>query len=174
MMSKIQSLRVILLFLIIILLISITYFALDISTYLAGDWRLVQGENLEKLDFDPQSVVVQVGEKKSYPPEYWNVISHGELFFKPKPVLKEPQLPNSQTEEPAINLSPEKPTCPWTVSGVIVGQKNKAILVNIENQFSQTVEVGFRLQEFIVSEITVDYVLLKSSKAEFRLELGGK
>lgn len=175
-MFKINGLRIILLALIIVLLVSITYLVLDISTYLGGNWRLVQGESLVKVDESSEPYDVRVAEKEAYPEKYWQVISRGKLFFQPlpplKPLLEEPQLPKiSQPEKQVPN---EEAACPWMVSGVIVGRKNKAILTNTDNKSSRTVEIGSRLGEFLVSEITVDYVLLKTSHTVFKLELGGK
>ncbi len=171
-MSKIYESRVIMLLLIITLLVSISYLALEISIYIEGRWQLVQSAGFQPIPEQRNPFAVQTAEKDTYPQDYWTVVSEGELFFKPLSAQPVTQQPIVVPQTPTVKESP-KPTCPWVNMGVMIGNPSLAILTNGQSQKSEIVKVGTRLGDYEVLEITVGYVLVRSSEAEFKLEVGG-
>lgn len=165
--------RRILLILIILLLGSISYLALEASIYYEGQWQAVQGSGIRPGSQNPQEFQVTLPMKKSYAENHWDVIREGRLFFEPEPVVQPPEYikPNLPIQQPVF---PSKPTCPWILLGVLYSSDSSAILANRLNKESQVVWVGTKLGEFEVVEIEKDYVLVESPEAEFKLELGGK
>lgn len=199
-----NNLRKILLFLTVLLLISIAYLALEFATYYEGSWQGVSGAKVRHhAKGNQQAFEVKVADRVDYPAGYWDIVRGGRLFVKPLPAAPapepqpapqpapEPAPTPTPTPEPAPQPAPEpkpqpvpqpeppKPTCPYTVTGIIWPKNSDAppataILANSQNQSSQTVRVGSKLGDFEVLQIAKEYVLVKNGDAEFKLELGGK
>ncbi len=173
MMQNNKKYRRIFLLLILLLLISISYLALEISVFYEGRWQLVQGQGEFQFSKEQSSFELTLPTKWNYREDEWEILRNGKLFFKPLPVLpKNPNQPDTGVDTGAVMEIP-KPTCPWNVVGVLLGNEAKAILVHEKTQESQTVIVGSTMGEFEVIEIKKESVLVKSSEAEFKLELGG-
>lgn len=199
-----NKLRKILLFLTVLLLISVAYLALELATYYEGSWQGVSGAKLRhNPKANQQALELKVADRVSYPAGYWDIVRGGKLFVKPLPPAPtpepmpapEPQPTPAPAPEPTPQPAPEpapqpepqpvqqpeppKPSCPYTVTGIIWPKNTDAppataILANTQNQTSQTVRTGSKLGDFEVLQIAKEYVLVKKGDAEFKLELGGK
>lgn len=173
--QKNNQTRRILLILIILLLGSISYLALEASIFYEGQWQAVQGSGIRPGSQNPQEFQVTLPMKKRYAKNHWDVIREGRLFFEPESVVVQPTQHTERSNQPDVKQPvPAKPTCPWVLLGVLYSSDSMAILAHQNSQESQTVRVGTRLGEFEVVEIQNDYVLVQSPDAEFKLELGGK
>ncbi|MCK4257733.1 MAG: hypothetical protein KAX49_02075 [Halanaerobiales bacterium] len=164
--------RRIFLLLILLLLISLSYLALEISIYYEGGWQLVQGQEGFLTPNEKSPFIVKLPSKQVYDEDEWDVLRNGKLFFKLLPVQQNNNQQITDTN-PGLIIELPKPVCLWNVVGVLLGNEAKAIMEHKENHISQTVTVGSKLEEFEVIEIKKESVLVKSSEAEFRLELGG-
>lgn len=172
--QKNSQMRRILLVLIILLLGSISYLALEASLYYEGQWQAVQGSGVRPQVHQVEPITISLPEKQSYSGQHWDVIRQGRLFFEPQPVNQAPKVQRPSQPTYQKTVEPPKPTCPWVLLGVLYSSDSTAILGNKQSQTSQTVKVGSILEEFEVMEIHRDHVLVKSPEAEFKLELGGK
>ncbi|AZR72572.1 hypothetical protein BBF96_03730 [Anoxybacter fermentans] len=166
--------RRILLLLIFILLISISYLALEFSIYVDGRWQIVQGQEIGvKTNKDIETLKIELPKKIDYGNDYWNVLREGRLFFKSLPEKRTVPTNPQPKDQPVTPVTLIKPVCPWVAVGVLLGEEPTAILAHKQNQTSQTVKVGDKLGEYEVMQIEKDFVLLKSPDGEFKLELGG-
>lgn len=165
-----KMIRRIFFILIILLLVSLCYLALDVAVFLDGEWQLVQGQDLSKSP--PEYIFDQINlpNKMEYPTDYWEILHAGKLFFKTP-------LAIPSVEEP-VQVLPDKqnftPTCPWVLKGILWADNPSAILAHQQSQQSLTVRIGRIVDGFKVIAITKDYVIVKSLAGEFRLELGGR
>lgn len=190
--------RRILFVLIILLLVSISYLALQAASYWGGSWQLVSGSgNATPRPGGSEPFSIQPPGRSDYPAENFGAVRGGRLFFKPRqaeetaavpgkdretvpaePPIPPPASPQIPPEEPAkpepIALpEPPKPTCPYFVSGILWGDSSVAILVHRETKKGETVRVGTAIGNYTVKMIERDSVTIQSTEAEFKLELGG-
>lgn len=172
--------RRVFLFLLVLLLVSLSVLALEYTTYSGGGWQTVQGQGLSQTNQNKQPFIVPVPSRPIVTEDNWEIVREGRLFFLPLPVEDEvsEELPDViEISEPFEHIvtpvETPKPTCPFVVAGIMMGKESTAILVNKSTQKSQTVKVGSSVDKFEVVEIEKSYVLVKSSEADFKLELGG-
>lgn len=162
----------------VLLLVSSAYLALEISLYYEGAWQGVQVQGLVGTATG-KTFTVEVPERQNYADEDWDIVRDGQLFFKSLPVVVDVETPDDTfvpppyVPEETVTYVPPKPTCPLVVTGIMLGEQATAILANKQSQMSQTARVGTRLGEFEVIEIARDYVLVKGLDTEFKLEYGG-
>ena len=155
--------------LIILLLVSLCYLAMDIVTFLEGEWQLVHGqeqnESPEKNTYDQINIPVKI----EYPTDYWEVLHAGKLFFK-TPIY----IPNMENPIQELPNKPNlTPTCPWVLKGILWAEDPSAIIAHQQSKLSLTVRIGSIVDDYEVITIKKDYIVVKSLEAEFRLELGG-